>query len=392
MHNSLLSILLMFLACYMFQKATPGFGLVALVFPVFAASYLVRDYVMNPILIFLFHGILGALFYFLIQDSMLRWLFVLLMIGLFTESALFVRRNGKLRPLMEVPWMALTAGFFMYLLGLYMKNTAMVRMAYRMAIVLCLLYLIMLYVEGMTGYVKTTRDVRGLPLKRILTTNSLIIFGILTAILLAVFLADRLKLDDAVIQFGKWLWKTLRIVVTLVGLLIAFIGGLFQSDTTGTTEEAQESLQELMAEDGPTSSWLELIPKLLLILLAMYVVMKIAQKVLRFFLSRRVLECDTVEIVSQKEEGTGDGKGLWERVREALSPAEQVRRLYRKRILRYGALYQPRNTSTTGDIADSIQKEAETDISQMSELYEGVRYSNAPVTRDTLRRMKELTK
>lgn len=288
--------------------------------------------------------------------------------------------------------MALTAGFFMYLLGLYMKNTAMVRMAYRMAIVLCLLYLIMLYVEGMTGYVKTTRDVRGLPLKRILTTNSLIIFGILTAILLAVFLADRLKLDDAVIQFGKWLWKTLRIVVTLVGLLIAFIGGLFQSDTTGTTEEAQESLQELMAEDGPTSSWLELIPKLLLILLAMYVVMKIAQKVLRFFLSRRVLECDTVEIVSQKEEGTGDGKGLWERVREALSPAEQVRRLYRKRILRYGAFYQPRNTSTTGDIADSIQKEAETDISQMSELYEGVRYSNAPVTRDTLRRMKELTK
>lgn len=392
LYGILFSCMLLDFCCIIFYKELLNILDILLLVLAFLISYVLRDYITNHFLLLFSHGAIGVLLYFLSHGNFIPYLFIGLVLYLYEDSTMYVLRHGKLKPLTDMPWPTFVFALFMYCIGLYMKNQTLIRMSYVLPLVLFLLYLVMFYIEGVTGYVHASKDVSGLPLKRILSTNTLIIGGILLLILLAVFLADILHLDTAFVDFGKSLVKILKLAVMLLGLFFTLISRLMRTGTPQLSDEEKAPVQELMTYDNTVASGLELVLKIGVILLALYVTFKILKRLLRFFLHKNTLESDMIENV-RKEEGknAAEKRNVLQKIAERFSYEERARKVYREQVLRYQNYYKPDEKKTVDEIRQDISEQTGEDISRLSELYSQVRYGKGPVTRETYRKMKDLS-
>lgn len=391
-YNLLLAVMLIDFACFACRKNTMNAVHILLLLTAFILSYIIRDYIMNNFLILLLHGLTGTVVFLAARDGFIKWLLVIAVLYLYMESTAYVMRHGKLKPLSDMPWPTFLISLFIYIMGLYMKEPDMVKMAYIIPVILFILYLLMLYAEGMTGYVKAAKDVSGLPLKRILSANTLIILGIIVIVVLSVFLAQGLHLDTALMNFGRGLIRIFRLFVLLAGLLFTLIGRLVKTGSVRITSEETAPVRELLSYDNTVASWLELILKLAVIALAAFVIFKIVRKLIRFFLTGRTLDSDTVEAVSKEEDaGRKEKLHILQRIQEKFSYEERARKIYRDKVRRYHDYYVPDERKTVLDIQQDVEKHADDDISRLSELYQFARYGDQSVTKDIIKEMKSLS-
>ncbi len=362
---------------------------------IMAAVFLIRDRMPNILCQFLVHAAGGVIVYFAIGDTYVRWFFILLLFVLFIHASDYILRGYTAKPVGDMPWpvflLAVTATGY----GMYLKNSFLIRVGYIIPLILFLLYLVMMYLDGMEKYVNATKNVSSIPRKKMLHANSILIGGILLSALLMIVLINALGFGDSLMRLGAWLKNVLRVGVLGFAAALKF---LYHFLVDGSYEMPQEKTKQISrsaskAVKGMNS--LDVILKLIIVALAAYVLLRVIRGLMRVFLRRHRNENETAErIVRVKKKEKEGREKIGRRYVLGNTPEEKLRWLYKKKILARKSYYQPKETDTTEMIAEKLRENdptvSEEELRLLTESYRNVRYGNHVPDREELRNLRRL--
>ena len=300
------------------------------------------------------------------------------------------RSGGKLYKADEIPWPFFIAGMVMYAFGLYMNNKEMLLKAYLIPVFLFITYLIVLYLDGVYDYLDRTKDIADLPVKRMVSVNSVIVAGIIAVTVFSIIIAYIFKLDILMRSFFRGLLAIVRIAVLGIRFVYTLILSALSGGSVREKFSAESRRVEEIAEKNSFADNLTTIIVIGLIILAAVIIYYLVRRMVRFILARRRMPHDTVEEIREKiHDQKEKKKHLGEVIRERLSTSERCRRIYKRAVLKAGKPYIPDASATTGDITELIKETAGYDMREITELYNEIRYSNMTPDIRTVAEMKK---
>ncbi len=355
-------------------------------------SYFMRELVYKPILVVIYHIILMAVIYFIPLDAFYNNMCIIAAFAYLIGATNYVRHSFKLRPVDDIPYGTFLLMLCMYAYGVYVKNEAFMKLVYIVLVICFILYILMIYIDGLTLYVKSVKDVKGLPLKRIILSNSILIGTILFIVLIVVFFVSFLNFDWLLVSFGKLLVAIAKLIASFFALLFAILTKLFSG---GSYNEQLEDVAENYNNVVDNSLWanaFDLILKIGLAVLCCYAIYNIGKSIVKFCLLKRNMASDIVESI--ETEGSYK-KGLFvSNLREEKKEKKVIgkaRKIYKKKVESFRKEYIPKNYETAKEISEGIYKTDGSDISSLTSLYERVRYSNCDMTGDIVKEMEALS-
>ena len=384
------SVLVIYVAGIVVAKETPGIGLILTVAGCYLLSYLIRER-LPYIWITLLHLLLGGLCALIPGSFFARCMPALIILAHILPSALaYARRGATLKPVDEAPWPLLLICVVADIYGFAVKSPLLMMIAYIVLLILLADYLICLYLDGASKYIKSNRDVSGLPIKRMLQVNAILIAGILAVIALFIFLTRNV---DFTVQFKALLALLLLVVkaiaaalVTFVILVITFFGSF--ADTDGLREVRNNLVQE--EELSKASELWDILLGIIFFVIIVFLSYKLITFLLKLFLKKRRFATDVVETVEREEESfveeVSQKKGFFGR----MSKKERARRIYKARVLMYKNQIRLTPQKTCRDLEDELLERELDDVGALTDLYENIRYGDLEVTREVLREMNKI--
>lgn len=416
LYQLLFSCLLLDFFLTAFRRAPLSLPGILILGTCFLISYLVREAAASVWVLFLVHGGMASVI-FLFGGGLIgqgeRVGLICLTAGLFWMSAGYVSRGYTLKQPSDLPWGAWLLSLAAVLLGRYLKNPELIRISYLILLGLLILYLLILYADGLLRYLDSARDVTGVPVQKILSVNSLLVGAVLLIMLILVGFSDLIGLPEAAEKLLGLLEAVLQAVGGLLGIFFSFLSRLFdrKNSDSGSTEEQLSEIRREFGKASPAAVSLEFLLDIFLFLLAAFLLFRGSVAVIRFMLRKHAHESsDQVEeIRPSRDRGM---QTFRERVKgpekKTETMTERARAIYRARVRKYRKYYRPKANETAEDIqqavteveeslragVDSGQKEereknGEKPFSVLTELYNEVRYGGRVPTREDLRKMKE---
>ncbi|HBE09752.1 MAG TPA: hypothetical protein DCY81_04325 [Lachnospiraceae bacterium] len=353
-------------------------------------SYLVRLKAGNNLIVFIVHIAAGAAGFFILSTVANRIVFILNVLVMMITAIRSLRRDTVIGAFEEVPWPVLFIGTFMYWLGLEYNNPGIRSFAYFLPVLIILVYLVILYLDGVSDYFGWTKDVSDVPVNRMLKVNSVIFLGIVIFSIVALVLAYVFKLDELFVRFLKSLVWVLRLIFLGFKLIYELFYALFGGGKTSSLNDksAMEEMQEI--DRGEMTEGGRFIVVLAIIIIAAVVLYFVLRKIIRALLSRRNTDSDTVVEIKEKIKNESEKKtSLLTRIKEKLSNEERVRRMYKNNILRLDKPGVPIAEETTVDIEKRLMETSGDDVSGMTEIYNMIRYGSKEADLSTVREMRK---
>ena len=179
-----------------------------------------------------------------------------------------------------------------------------------------------------------------------------------------------------------------------VVLLYKWLVRLLGSDNAESIEETEEALAAEMAKRNVGSGFIFVILRIITLLVLLFLAFRFLVwlfKILaaKYHKSEREVVTETTR--PDVRERLKD-RDLRSRIRKYVSMEERARRIYRKRVLEAAKETELRQNDTTGDIREILKLHTDTDLTELTELYEAVRYGGVTVDREYLLRMKKAGK
>ncbi|MBQ1328406.1 MAG: hypothetical protein IIY49_10275 [Eubacterium sp.] len=390
----LITVQLLYFVCEYFPVQPLRWIHVLVIGIIYLYNYIFREKINKIWQAMLYELLIMVLMIFVPGDIFIKGALAFVGVIAFIGTARFMMKDGKIYPASDMPWIAFIVAFFTYGFAAYSKKQDIMTMSISFAIVLFMIFLLADYTDGLVGYIRSTRDVRGIPIKRIMKTNSLIILCIMVVCLVMLFLGDALGISKWMVSLWhvvvNVLKKIVLIVVTVFRFIASFLGG-------GSAESAAENYNYKMQQlnlpvDGETdlSIILNAIFRIIFIVGMVVLVIFAFAWIIRFILKRHELN-DKIEDVNElnkldkKERTKGN---IFKQVAEYLSMEERARRIYKKRILKFEKEYYPSRSSTSGDIKNGIEAAAGEQLPELTELYNAIRYGSVKVDQAYLKKMK----
>ena len=357
---------------------------------VMSISWLMREKTGNNIILFFTHVAMIAGVIYIEKTTAEKTVIAVTVFVIMIFAMRYNRSGGRLRRLDEIPWPMFLAGMVMYAFGLYMNNKEMLFTAYLIPVMLFITYLIVIYLDGVYDYFDRTKDVNDLPVRRMMSVNSIIVAGIIVITLISIAISYIFKLDILMRGFFKGLLTVLRLFM----LCIKFIYTLLMSALSGGSvkNQAAKSREEVkqLVEDNSFADSMTTIVVIAIIILAAVFVYYLVRRIVRFIIAKRRMPSDIVEqIVEIPHDQKEKRKGFVTVMKERMSLDERARRVYRDTVLKTGRPYVPEEYDTTLDIRDKISENSVYDLSEITELYNKLRYSEMVPDRKTLSEMKK---
>lgn len=357
---------------------------------VMSISWLMREKTGNNIILFFTHVAMIAGVIYIEKTTAEKTVMAVTVFVIMITAMRYNRSGGRLRRLDEIPWPMFLAGMVMYAFGLYMNNKEMLFTAYLIPVMLFITYLIVIYLDGVYDYFDRTKDVNDLPVRRMMSVNSIIVAGIIVITLISIAISYVFKLDILMRGFFKGLLTVLRLFM----LCIKFIYTLLMSALSGGSvkNQAAKSREEVkqLVEDNSFADSMTTIVVIAIIILAAVFVYYLVRRIVRFIIAKRRMPSDIVEqIVEIPHDQKEKRKGFVTVMKERMSLDERARRVYRDTVLKTGRPYVPEEYDTTLDIRDKISENSVYDLSEITELYNKLRYSEMVPDRKTLSEMKK---
>ena len=203
-------------------------------------SFLVRDFCVNGIPLFILHLVMGVIVFFIVPDVFVKVLLLMAVVEIFLDNLFYINRGYMLKRLFEAPWEVFLLGITASLLAIYMKQHTFFIMSYVITISLYINYMIGMYLEGLERYVVTNRNISGIPMKQIVSVNSVMVSGIMLFIVIMVGLSDILGFPDIVAGFFKSVAMLLKIVFLFLGVLLNLFFGFFGLDIVPADKNVQK--------------------------------------------------------------------------------------------------------------------------------------------------------
>ena len=390
----LITVQILYFICEYFPVNPLGWIHVVVIGIIYLYNFIFREKINRVWQAMLYELLIMVLMIFVPGDIFIKCALAAVGAFAFIGTARFIVKEGNIYPASDMPWVAFIVAFFTYGFAAYSKKQDVMTMSISFAIVLFMIFLLADYTDGLVGYIRATRDVRGIPIKRIMRTNSLIIICIMVVSLLLLVLGDALGISRWMLNLWHVIVNVLKKIILIVVTVFRFIASLLGG---GSAESAAENYNYQMQQlnlpvDGETdlSIILNAIFRVVFIIGMVVLVIFIFAWIIRFILKRHELT-DKIEDVNElnkldkKERTKGN---LFKQMAEYLSMEERARRIYKKRILKYEKEFYPSKSSTSGDIKNGIEAAAGEELPELTELYNAIRYGNVKVDAAYLKKMK----
>ena len=343
----------------------------------FIISYIIRDVVVNMGVSVALHIVLGAVVFFVVRDGVYRVVLLAAVAGLLLNSSDYFLKGFRMKNVNDVPWPTFIGSLIIYLAGVYTKSDGLKTVAVVIPTILFFIYLISLYMEKLDKYMDTTRDIEKNYLDKMLKVNSIIVFGILTSMVAAIYLCIWLGLGRLMDAIGSVILKITGIISRIAGFIFRIIVALLTSGDPGKYETPPpvQNYTEVPEYVNPLANIIEWILRIGLLIMLLYVIYKL----IRFFVillsvKKQGAEDKVADIKRiKRQESYEDGNPI-ERIREALSEKGRIRRLYKREVLKESKHYMPEKTDTAEDIKEKILKNGGRDLENVTKCYEKARY------------------
>lgn len=377
----LFSVLVSYFIIVIFVGERPAAFIELCLLIIYLASYIVRIKAVYNIWIFAVHLLLSVGVWFLPFSNGNKWVLTGIIIYQMSEAFLYEKR-GSYGNFTDVPWPTFFASIVFYVYGYVTKSSLLKTSAYFIPIILIILYLLIVYTDGLKGYVDATKNVSGLPINKIVSVNSSIVMIIILLLIMGIFIGGLLGLDDA-------LYKALRALLFVVSYIVFAIRFLLILLLRPLTQTPDEQIQY---EQGKLSGFvsghaddvagmLDVIYKVGAAILIIYILYKAATLVIRFFMKKRLVEGDKVEDAYVRKRNVEVIYNKKEK-RSIFSSEQRFRKLYRERILRYKYDIRLDSNKTCMDLKEELYEKELDDVGEITESYKAVRYGNSKVTKE----------
>lgn len=392
LYNALFMLLVFMFVSVVFLKLHPPVFVYLVIMLAYLLSYIIRDYAPSNLWILILHTILCGTIIPIRLYMSIKILLITVIIHLMGDAFTYARYGYKLRPLDDMPWPTFLISIIIYTYGFFMHENIMTKSAYFIPVILLVLYYVMIYVEGLRTYVNATKDVSGLPLKRIVSTNTMIVFMIIIFLILGIWLGNILELDEALKAVGKGaiaLFKFLAIIfVTVWKIIASFFSSGGGSSTTAIVME-DKAVREYAGQIGDS---FEFALKGGIILLATYIVYKITIKIIKRLVEKRKFATDIIE---QAEVSYKDTKKevLYRRIfKIKKTPEEKIRKYYRLRIMKNKYQISLTKSKTAEDIRKEIKANELGNVDDITRIYSDVRYGKISPDKNMVKKMNHMIK
>ncbi len=387
-YEALFSVLLMEFFMIIFIQEKPSFYGIAIVLGLYLISYLAREWSANILILLLCHiipaGIIGLM-------PVSRGFFViciLLSCYLFDTAYLYVRRHAVLKPMTDFPWATFLISFIIYLYGYFTKSDRIVFSAYIIPVILIFIYLASIYLDGLKGYLDATKDVGGIPVRKIVLTNTVIVAVIMMILLAAMILCRAFDFSVILEKLGQGVAAVLRIVWLVLSFFGSVISSMITTGTSNLSKYGNYYGQQLGAEAGKIGSIMELVLKFALLVLVIYLFYQLMKRLLRLVLANIRQENDVVETVKLPVRKKIIYEMLDHERPHSLTAEEKIRRLYRNRMLKYRYDISLSEYKTSRELEQEVHENNIDDVHALTDIYADVRYGGIKPDKQMLKKMK----
>lgn len=373
-----------------FIKQEPHLFLLAVTAACFGYSYLLRSVVTQNWILLLTHLLPGFGVFALPISKETQVLYCIEIVYLFFVAVKY-NRNQQKNAALDIPWPSFLLCFLVYLVSDYLHNSVLHTLSYVIALVLLLLYLALIYAEGIEQYLNTTRTVADVPLRQILSVNTIMVGAIIFCLAVGLVAGELFDLKKILGMGLEALLAIVRVIAKLIGMFFHVVSFWFrggEAETSVHPEFEEEGVSEVVSSAG------EMLEPLLYIglgCLLVFLLYKGIGRLVHFLMRRRIRTQDTVEVISIKKEKTQkkDGKRT---AGFSFSRRERARRYYKDCIERYRYEIDLKQTKTSTEIAGELSEKALADVTELTDCYEKIRYADAVVDRGMLQKVRKLAK
>ncbi len=380
----LFTVLIAYFVIVIFMGKRPEAFIETAILLIYIVSYLIRKNAGYNIWIFLVHLILAIGLYFLPFSIGTKWLLIGITVYQMSEAFLYEKR-GNFANFTDVPWPTFFVSVIIYAYGFATKSSLLKTGAYVIPLILIIIYLLIIYLDGLKGYLASTKNVSGIPVKSIVSTNSLIVVLIILSLFVGIFLGYVFGLDEALYKALRGLLYVLSYIIFAIRLLLLLlIRPLTQTSDEKIYEEQGRLSSFISGHADDVVGILDIIYKTCAIILVIYILYKAAIIIIRLLMKKRSVKGDKVEEAYVKKRNVREKKIKKEQYGYGSSELK-LRKLYRERILRYKYDIRLDKSKTPTEIRDELYNGSIDDVGDITKAYRDVRYGGKKATKDMLR-------
>lgn len=385
------TILVMHTILYNYAEHPYHPGCVIVVIALFIISYVIRFKIQNVALIVLGHlAFAGIVFLFGFEISATITL-VLITIIMMALAIVFDKKEG-IPVLSGGPVGMGLAAFGVMFYANYKELDSLLKEAYFIPALMIVLYFIMVYLDGLKGYMISTSKITGIPMGRLLVTNSVFVGSLLFMFLVSVVIVGLLFGDDNALFLAQLIGL---VFVIIIGGFIYLTGNFVRLFTKEPSMKSDEEFKERLKDVVPESSgdFIETLIKIAIVIGILFVLYRVIRMLAKWILARKQNGLDLVEFanvdvdVNEQVENQKDEKRTL-----FASPEQKIRKLYRDRVIKHKAYIDISRYKTARNYESILREEGVDELKDATDLYASVRYGTLEPNRETVRKMKEALK
>lgn len=374
-----------------FTENTPEYSMVFAILVMLILSYIIRAKAPNYVLIFLGHISMAGLG-FLLPFAMVARVILALECSYMLESSFdYAYRKGQLKTLDDPPWPSFLIVMIIYFMGEYQHVAMLPKACYISAIIMLVLYLGMLYLEGIRDYLRSTQDVAGVPIHNMIGTNNIVFAGIMICLFVAFALGYILDFSFIFKTLGRGLVAVLKVIALFLNIFYTLIAGWLKGGTPTAGPPRMDDV-ETIGRFHEIGQAFEVILQIVVIIAFCYLAYKLMKRFWKRLMMKRGFADDIVENADvrmpKKQENVK--KSFLQRLR--LTPEEKARKIYRQRVERHKYDISLDKSRSGREIATELKEREMDDIMDLTSCYEDIRYGGANVDKDMLKKMNVLSK
>ena len=256
--------------------------------------------------------------------------------------------------------------------------------------ILLFLYLALVYTDGMENYLDATSHVSGIPIRQILSVNTIMVGAIIFCLTIGLVLGEVFDFRRVIALIGQAILAVVRVIAMVIGLFYHYISFWFRGGEAETSEHQQFDDGDVPSGIRSVGQTLEPVLYVGLICLGLFIAYKVLVRFVRFLMARRNISTDQVELVVVKKKKEEQRTHADEK-RRFLSRRQRARRCYKDCIERYRYDIALEQSKTGREIETELNEQSLADVTELTRCYEDIRYGDAEVDRALLQKMRRLS-
>ena len=331
----------------------------------FVYSYILREKAQHYLWLFVGHVALRLPMLLLPVSMETQWFYFLIPCYLFSASVKSTWKN-KRKQMDELPWPSFLLCLIVYLVSGHLG------------------------VQGMENYLDATSHVSGIPIRQILSVNTIMVGAIILCLTIGLVLGEVFDFRRVIALIGQAILAVVRVIAMVIGLFYHYISFWFRGGEAETSEHQQFDDGDVPSGIRSVGQTLEPVLYVGLICLGLFIAYKVLVRFVRFLMARRNISTDQVELVVVKKKKEEQRTHADEK-RRFLSRRQRARRCYKDCIERYRYDIALEQSKTGREIETELNEQSLADVTELTRCYEDIRYGDAEVDRALLPKMRRLS-